>query len=34
MTETSLLPEIARGVGIAFEDLVEAIVNAARGRGA
>lgn len=34
MTETSLLPEIARGVGIPFEDLVEAIVNAARGRGA
>ncbi len=33
LTETSLLPDIARGVGIAFDDLVEAIVTAARGRG-
>ncbi|MBI3608684.1 MAG: D-alanine--D-alanine ligase [Nitrospirae bacterium] len=32
LTETSLLPDIARGVGIAFDDLVEAIVTAARGR--
>jgi D-alanine-D-alanine ligase len=33
LTETSLLPDIARGVGIAFDDLVEAIVTAALERG-
>jgi D-alanine-D-alanine ligase len=32
LTETSLLPDIARGVGIAFDDLVEAIVASARER--
>jgi D-alanine-D-alanine ligase len=29
MTETSLLPDIARGVGLSFDDLVEAIVRGA-----
>jgi D-alanine-D-alanine ligase len=32
LTETSLLPDIARGVGIAFDDLVDAIVTAALER--
>ena len=33
LTETSLLPDIARGVGVGFDDLVEAIVTAALERG-
>jgi D-alanine-D-alanine ligase len=33
MTETSLLPDIARGVGLSFDDLVEAIVRGALERG-
>jgi D-alanine-D-alanine ligase-like ATP-grasp enzyme len=34
MTETSLLPDIARGVGLSFDDLVEAIVREALERKA
>jgi D-alanine-D-alanine ligase len=34
LTETSLLPDIARGVGVSFDDLVAAIVREARERGA
>jgi D-alanine-D-alanine ligase len=34
LTETSLLPDIARGVGLSFDDLVEAIVREAQGRDA
>lgn len=33
MTETSLLPEIARGVGISFDQLVEKILATAGGNG-
>jgi D-alanine-D-alanine ligase len=32
LTETSLLPDIARGVGLSFDDLVAAIVREAQGR--
>jgi D-alanine-D-alanine ligase len=32
LTETSLLPDIARGVGLSFDDLVVAIVREAQGR--
>lgn len=34
LTETSLLPDIARGVGISFDALVAAIVRAGEERGA
>ncbi len=34
LTETSLLPDIARGVGVSFDDLVATIVREAQGRGA
>ncbi len=34
LTETSLLPDIARGVGVSFDDLVASIVREAQGRGA
>jgi len=34
LTETSLLPDIAWGVGLSFDDLVEAIVREAQGRKA
>ncbi|MEO5656781.1 MAG: D-alanine--D-alanine ligase, partial [Nitrospiria bacterium] len=34
LTETSLLPDIARGVGISFDALVDAIVRAGEARGA
>ncbi|MEM2983519.1 MAG: D-alanine--D-alanine ligase, partial [Candidatus Bathyarchaeia archaeon] len=33
MTEVSLLPEIARGAGISFPDLVERILLGARLKG-
>jgi D-alanine-D-alanine ligase-like ATP-grasp enzyme len=32
LTETSLLPDIARGVGVSFDDLVATIVREAQGR--
>ncbi len=34
LTETSLLPDIARGVGLSFDDLIAAIVREAQERGA
>jgi D-alanine-D-alanine ligase len=34
LTETSLLPDIAKGVGLSFDDLVVAIVREAHGPGA